>query len=85
MALVITFILGMGNFACQRAALESSNALITNMPPPILWMLRALEFVLLAGALYAAASGATHWLWIYAGYTLLNIGSAWAIATGRMG
>lgn len=85
MALVFTFLLGIGNFACHRAALESSNALITNLPPAILWMLRALEFGLLVGALYAAKHGITQWLWLYGGYTLLNAGSAWAIVTGRMG
>lgn len=89
MALVITFLLGMGNFACHTAVLGSGHNAIAAMSEGTLRLARlasfALEFGLLCGALFAAELGAHQWLWLYAGYTLINIGAAWSIVTGRLG
>lgn len=89
MALVITFLLGMGNFACHTAVLGSGPNAITRLSEGTLKVARgaslALEFSLLCGALYAARIGHPHWVVLYAGYTLINVGAAWSIVTGRIG
>ena len=88
MALIITFLLGMGNFACHRAVIASGHRMLTDIPPRALLVARGaslgLEFALLCGALYAASAGAAHWVWFYAGYSLVNLGAAWSIVTGRI-
>jgi len=88
MALIITFLLGMGNFACHRAVIASGHRMLSEMPPRALRGARAaslaLEFVLLCGALYAAEAGAVHWVWLYGGYFLVNLGAAWSIVSGRL-
>lgn len=89
MVLVITFLLGMGNFACHTAVLGSGHNAIAALSDSTLRVARvasfALEFGLLCGALYAAEMGQFHWTWLYAGYTLVNLGAAWSIVTGRLG
>lgn len=88
MALVITFLLGMGNFACHRAVIASGHRMLTEIPPRTLRIAQsaslALEFCLLCGAMYAALAGAVHWVWLYAGYFLINLGAAWSIVTRRI-
>lgn len=88
MALVITLLLGIGNFAWHRAVIESGHRMVSEMPPESLRVLRnfslSLEFVLLCGALFAVKSGHTHWIWAYLGYSLINAGAAWMIIKGRV-
>ncbi len=88
MALIIAFLLGMGNFACHRAVIASGHAMLSQVPPRVLRIARlsslALEFVLLCGALYAARAGVTPWIWLYAAYSLVNLGAAWSIVTRRI-
>ncbi|MFB0611910.1 hypothetical protein [Aurantiacibacter poecillastricola] len=88
MALIITFLLGVGNFACHRAVISSGHRWITDMPPATLKVTRllslGLEFVLLAGALHAAERGVWAWTWLYVGYSAVNIWAAWSIATRRI-
>jgi len=88
MALIITFLLGMGNFACHRAVIASGHRMLSEMPPRTLLIAQraslALEFCLLCGALYAASEGAVHWVWLYGGYFLINLGAAWSIVTRRI-
>lgn len=88
MTLVIAFLLGMGNFACHAAVLGSGHRVLVQMEAGTLRMARGaslvLEFAMLCGALYAANHGAVQWVWLYAGYTLLNIGAAWALAMRRL-
>lgn len=88
MALIIAFLLGVGNFACHRAVIASGHRLLSDMPPSVLKAAQraslALEFILLCGALYAATRGAVHWVWLYAGYFLINLGAAWSIVTRRL-
>ena len=89
MALVIAFLLGIGNFACHSAVLGSGSRMLAELPPATMRVARysslALEFGLLCGALYAVDQGAVHWVWLYAGYSLLNAGAAWSIITGKFG
>lgn len=88
MALIVTFLLGMGNFACHTAVLGSGHGVLAQISADTLRLVRGasfvLEFSLLCGALYAVEMGQLHWVWFYAGYTLINLGAAWSITTGRI-
>lgn len=88
MAVIVTFLLGMGNFAWHRAVLESGHPMVSGIAPDSLRSMRfsslALEFLVLCGALYAAEIGHTHWLWAYLGYSLINGGAAWLIVSRRV-
>lgn len=88
MLIAILFILGICNFALHKAVLESGHPMIARSP----WFANvmagrvslAVEFVVLLAAMllaYADWSGA---VWIYAGYTMLNIMAAWLILSGRI-
>jgi len=87
MALVLTFLLGVANFAMHKAVLESRHPLLAQMP----WMgllggrfSLALEFLLLVGALLLAATGQPGWGWAYLAYSALNGASAWLILSRRV-
>ncbi len=88
MALLIIFVLGVGNFAMHRAVLTSGHPLLGQMP----WYIHLLggrislaaEFLLLLGALLLANYGSPLWAWAYFGYTLLNAIGAWLILTRRV-
>lgn len=87
MAMVITFLLGIANFALQRAVLDSGHPALRSLPPALQrnaprWAL-ASEFMLLAGALYMVSVGETYWGWAYLGYSIINLVGAWAILTRR--
>ena len=88
MAIVLAFLLGMGNFAWHRAVLESGHAMMRDVSPGGLQAIRlsslSLEFVLLCGALYAADAGLVHGVWLYFGYSLINGIAAWAIVKRRV-
>lgn len=88
MALIVTFLLGIGNFACHTAVLGSGHGVLAQISSSTLQLLRrasfVLEFSLLCGALYAVDTGQLHWVWFYAGYTLINAGAAWSIISGRV-
>ena len=87
MGFVLTFLLGVGNFAMHKAVLESRHPMLAQMP----WMgllggrfSLALEFLLLVGALLLSASGQTGWGWAYLAYSALNAGAAWLILSRRV-
>lgn len=88
MAILLTFLFGVANFALHKAVLESRHPLLMQMP----WMSKArggrfglgLEFVLLLGALLLVAEGRTGWAWSYAIYSFVNALSAWLILTRRV-
>ncbi|WAT17169.1 hypothetical protein OZN62_09510 [Aurantiacibacter sp. MUD11] len=88
MALIVTFLLGMGNFACHSAVVRSGHRMLSDIAEDKLRIARmaslALEFGLLCGALYAAQQGVVQWMWLYLGYTVINVGAAWSIVTGRV-
>lgn len=87
-ALLLTFILGIGNFAVHKAVLESRHPMLGQVP----WFVHALggrgslviEFVVLLGAMLLVGSGFSGWAWAYGGYTLLNTLAAWLIITRRV-
>lgn len=88
MILVITFLLGIANFALHKAVLESRHPLLGQVP----WFLHllggrfslAVEFVMLLGSLLMVASGSLGWGWFYAGYSAANALSAWLILSHRI-
>ena len=88
MALVLTFLLGIANFAVHKAVLESRHPLLGQVP----WVYHMLggrfslvvEFLMLLGSLLMVASGSTGWGWFYAGYSVINALAAWLILSRRI-
>jgi hypothetical protein len=87
-ALLLTFLLGIGNFAVHKAVLESGHPMLGQMPR----LLRAsrgrgslaVEFLVLLGAMLLVGAGSRGWTWAYAGYTGLNGFAAWLILSRRV-
>lgn len=88
MALIILFLLGVGNFAMHKAVLESGHPLLAQVP----WLFEQLggrfslllEFLVLLGVMLLAAEGSGGWVWGYLCYSLLNGFSAWMMLSGRV-
>ena len=87
MAIILTFLLGVGNFAVHKAVLESHHPMLAQMP----WFemmggrfSMALEFMLLVGALLLAANSQPAWGWVYFAYSALNGAAGWLILTRRV-
>ena len=87
-ALVLTFLLGIANFAVHKAVLESRHPLLGQLPGFVRLLggkaSLAVEFVLLVGALLLTASGHPGWGWAYFGYSVLNIAAGWLILSRRL-
>ena len=88
MAIVITFLLGIANFAVHKAVLESRHPLMREMPGFVRLLggkaSLAAEFVLLAGALLLTANGHPGWGLAYLGYSVINGLSGWLILSRRV-
>ncbi|GMN12857.1 hypothetical protein MTsPCn7_06330 [Altererythrobacter sp. MTPC7] len=88
MAILMIFLLGIGNFAVHKAVLESGHPLIGQVP----WFVHmmggritlAFEFLVLLAALLLAANGWPGLAWGYLGYTALNGIAGWLILTRRV-
>ena len=88
MAILITFLLGIGNFALHRAVMDSGHPLLGRMP----WFYHALggrftmgiEFMLLFAALLFAAQDNVSGPIAYVIYSVLNSFSAYLILTNRV-
>lgn len=88
MAILFTFLLGIGNFALHRAVMDSGHPLLGQMP----WFYHALsrrlslvvEYLMLLGGLLLAAEGVLWGAIGYFGYTVLNAISAWLILSRRV-
>ena len=87
MAIILTFLLGVGNFAVHKAVLESRHPMLAQMP----WMgmlggrfSLALEFILLVGALLLAVTDNPGWGWAYLAYSALNGVAGWLILSRRV-
>lgn len=88
MAMVIIFLLGIGNFTLHKAVLESRHPMLGQMP----WFVHMLggrltlvtEFLILLAALLLAANGWPGLAWGYLAYTALNCFAAWLILTDRI-
>lgn len=88
MAILITFLLGVGNFALHRAVLDSGHPLLAHIPGlsgtregRVLFVV---EFLLLVGALAFAMEGSFGGPVAYVVYSVLNSFSAWLILSNRV-
>ena len=86
-ALLVTFLLGIANFALHKAVLESGHPLLgrmsfMNMLGPRASL--AAEFLVLLGAMLLVGNGTVLWAWAYFGYTAFNALAAWLILTRRV-
>lgn len=88
LALIITFLLGIGNFALHRAVLESGHPMMGQVPGFVQLLGGRLtlvaEFLILLAVLLLAVGGWTELAWAYLAYTLLNALAAWLILSGRI-
>jgi hypothetical protein len=88
LAILVTFLLGIGNFALHKAVMESGHPLLDRMP----WFYHALggnfslvvEFLMLLAALLFVAQDYFGAAVAYIVYSMLNSFSAWLILTGRV-
>lgn len=88
MAILIIFLLGIGNFALHRAVMDSGHPLLDRLP----WYYHALssrfslavEFLMLLGGLLLASEGIAWGALGYLAYSLLNAISAWLILSGKV-
>ncbi|ODU80113.1 hypothetical protein [Novosphingobium sp. SCN 63-17] len=88
MAILVTFLLGIGNFALHRAVMDSGHPLLGKMP----WFYHglhrrfsfAVEFLMLFAGLLLTAQGIAWGPIAYLGYTALNGLSAWLILSDRI-
>lgn len=85
---VIIFLLGIANFAINRAVFDSAHPLFVRLPQVsrTLGCRAALvsEFAVLFFALLLSVEGWPMFVWAYAVYTLCNGGAAWLILTRRV-
>lgn len=83
MAVLLIFLLGIGNFALHKAVIESGHPMIANTPLFArkigVRLSLLLEFLVLLAALLLVANGFPTWGWAYAGYSVLNGIAAWLI------
>lgn len=88
MAILLTFLLGIGNFALHRAVLEQYRPLIAHMRGAAFTLggrlSLAAEFAVLLAAMLLVANGHTGWGWAYLGYSLFNGITAWLILRHRV-
>ncbi|CAH0495085.1 hypothetical protein [Novosphingobium sp. CECT 9465] len=88
MAILITFLLGIGNFALHRAVMDSGHPLLGRMPRFYHALggrfTMVLEFLLLVAALMFAAQDNVSGPIAYVVYSVLNSFSAWLILTDRV-
>lgn len=88
MAILITFLLGVGNFALHHAVMASGHPMLGRVP----WLAHSLggrvtlvvEFLLLFAALMFASEGNAGGPIAYVVYSVLNSFSAWLILTDRV-
>lgn len=88
MAIFLTFLLGLGNFALHKAVLESRHPLLGTAP----WFVHLLggrislatEFLLLFGALLLVAQGNPGWGLAYLAYSVVNGFAGWLILSRRV-
>jgi hypothetical protein len=87
-ATIIIFLLGIGNFAINRAVFKSGHPLFARLPQvsQTLGSRAALvsEFAVLFFALLLSVEGWPGYAWAYAAYTVFNVGAAWLILSGRV-
>lgn len=87
MVILVTFLLGIANFAMHKAVLVRFSALyepLQGAPAAIGGRISLVaEFAVLLVALALVANGYQGWGWAYLGYSLFNGAAAWFILRRR--
>lgn len=87
-ATLVIFVLGIGNFALNRAVFDSGHPLFARLPQASKVLGRraalATEFAVLFFALLLSVEGWPGFVWAYGGYTAFNGAAAWLILSGRV-
>lgn len=87
-ATLVIFVLGIGNFALNRAVFDSGHPLFARLPrsSQMLGRRAALvsEFAVLFFALLLSVQGWAGFAWAYGVYTLFNGVAAWLVLSGRV-
>lgn len=85
---IVIFVLGVGNFALNRAVFDSGNPLLARLPHRSRSLGRRValvtEFAVLFFALLLSARGWPGFVWAYGAYTGFNILAAWLILSRRV-
>ena len=88
MLLALLFLLGMANFAAQKAVLESGHPMLDALPGFYRsgggQVSLVFEYLILVVAMALAAQDWTGAAVTYAIYSALNFGTAWLILSGRI-
>lgn len=86
--MIVIFVLGVANFALNRAVFDSGHPLLARLPQAsrVLGSRAALvtEFAVLFFALMLAANGWPGFVWAYLAYTAFNAVAAWLILRGKL-
>jgi hypothetical protein len=87
-AVIIIFVLGIGNFTLHRAVMESGHPLLSAWPGFARPMGRRIafgtEFLVLLLALLLAANGWPGFAYAYGVYTACNALASWLMLSGRV-
>lgn len=88
MTVAIIFVLGIVNFALNRAVMACNHPLMRQLSPVLRAMNRrfslVIEFVMLVAGLLLTAQGMAWGALGYAAYSVMNGLSAWLILSGRV-
>lgn len=88
MAILLTFLLGIGNFALHKAVIESRHPVVGLLPRFLTSSggrgSMAAEFAILLAVLLMVANGHSGWSWAYLAYSCSNAVAAWMILSHRM-
>lgn len=87
MAILFTFLLGIGNFALHKAVIESRHPVVGLMPRFLVGAggrgALIAEFAILLAVLLLIANGQYGWGWGYLAYSASNAVAAWLILSHR--
>lgn len=85
---IMIFVLGIGNFALNRAVFDSGHPLLVRLPRSSQTLGRraalVTEFAVLFFALLLSVEGWPGFVWAYCGYTAVNAAAGWLIVSGRV-
>ena len=88
MLLVVLFVLGVANFAVHRAVLDSGHPMLDALPGFYRGaggrMSLGFEFLVLLAAMLLAGNGWPGAVTAYCVYSLLNLGTAWLVLSGKI-
>lgn len=88
MALIVLFILGVGNFAMHRAVAFSGHPMVMRTPLFAHQLGRYFslltEYLMLLACMLMTAQGSAGWVWGYGLYTMANGLAAWLILSRRI-